>query len=1179
MNLIRKKLYQRLLPLILICFVTTLSVNAQNININFKDAPIKSILKEITRQSGYTFVYSDLLKEVENKISINYTKKDEGIEPLLKQIFSGTKVTWNVIGKQIALVSGLKEGSKSPGSFLLKGIVRDDLNEPVPGVTIQNKANGKVTISGIDGSYNIEAKEGDQILFAFMGMADYVLPVGKSNSVNILLKPDVIDLKDVVVTGYQTISKERAPGSFSTVGIELLNKPSTSLEQSIIGNVSGIQIVNKAYRGREEGFIIRGQTSLGANSNPLIIVDGFSIEGSISSINPNDIASITVLKDASAASIWGARSANGVIVVTTKNPQKSKQSKVNIELNAFVKFSGKMDLDYAIPLASSAETIEYEKMGFESNFFKLGSPIGNNYSSSLYYSYARMYSQAVVAMNENRLGIFNGNLNTELQRLSSLDNRDQIKKYLLNSPVTQQYNLSISGGTEKLTNILTIMYDKNLDDFKGNDRQRYTFNYRTKIDLFKWLELSVGSMYQYNKSNNNGLTLAEIALMSPYDMLLDADGKYLSVQKDLYLPIIDRYITQKGVKFPYNDWTYNPLQEMRGRDISTISSYGRVQAGLKFKVIKGLTYESKFQYEIMNDSYKKLYSEDTYQVRFNVNYNSQWNGSPTTAVKQNYARGKAISEAYNKLDAWNFRNQINYDRTFYNKHSVSIIAGTEVSERLYQTVSYPLMYGFNSELLSVTSPINGITSPSNPIYNMFGSSTSISYPSPSRTYSVDKYFSVYGNASYTYNDKYTLSGSVRTDASNLISSDPTIRYSPFWSVGLSWNMGKESFMNDVDFVNRLALRATYGFNGNVDKSTSVTPLISVWGQNQNYGTGYGTISNYGNPYLSWEKTGALNFGIDFSILNNKISGKIDYYNKQGRDLISTVSIANVYGSDYQNINAISMYNKGFELTVGSNLRKGVFSWNGTLNVAYNKNRITKLFKSKSTLANRIYGPGSGWQYAEGYDANTYWAFKYGGIQSIGGIMQPVIVDKDGKNPRAMTSSNTSFDSYNYLIGSGTYVAPLVIGMNNSFKYGDFNLSFILTGYFGHKFKRLGFNYPTMTRGNGNINKYYDEIKNCDPNEFIPLPSNGTYPSQIASYADYLSNIIVSAANIRIQEINLTYDVPKRVLAAINMSGISVYGQLNNVGVIAFNKYGQDPFYPMGSYKPGVSYTFGAKINF
>jgi hypothetical protein len=198
-----------------------------------------------------------------------------------------------------------------------------------------------------------------------------------------------------------------------------------------------------------------------------------------------------------------------------------------------------------------------------------------------------------------------------------------------------------------------------------------------------------------------------------------------------------------------------------------------------------------------------------------------------------------------------------------------------------------------------------------------------------RAETYDRYFSLYANASYTFNNKYTVSGSYRVDASNLISSDASIRYSPFWSVGGSWQIGKEDFVKDINWLDRLVLRATYGFNGNVHKSTSIDPLVKIYVWQAKWGAYRGTISNYGNPYSCWEKTGALNIGVDFSVLGNKLYGSIDYYNKQGRDLISKVAVPEVFGtSSSQDMNSVEMYNKGVEFSLSSNLSKGDFSWNG-----------------------------------------------------------------------------------------------------------------------------------------------------------------------------------------------------------------------------------------------------------
>lgn len=1173
---------------LLVLLLCTSALWAQSIKIKQTNAPISLILKEIQKQSGYSFVYSNLLEGINNKVSISHEGSVSDINSLLNKLFKDTDIVYEIKGKQIALLdnkikqgSGKNEKTAPISQIAVKGKVTDENGEPLVGVGIQNETTREFASTNFDGDYSINAKNGDKLLFSYIGMENTSVIVGNKSLINITLKTDAIALENVVVTGYQTISKERATGSFNTVSVEQLNKPQTSVEQALVGNVSGLQIIDKGYNEREESIIIRGLTSLGANSAPLIIVDGFAIEGSLSSLNPNDIANITVLKDAAAASIWGARSANGVIVITTKS---AKKGKVNVELNAFVKFSGKMNLDYANPLASSAETVEYEKLAFETNNFTQGHHISSDtWTWRAYNEYGKNYTQATIAMNENKFGyLTDSELSATLSRLASQNNKDQIRKYMLSAPVTQQYNLTVSGGNEKVTNILSMMFDKNIGEMKGSENGRYTINFRNNIALFKWLDINVGTMVQYDKSMNNGLTLADIQKMSPYDMLVDNNGDYLHVQNNLYLPLVDRYITQKGVQFPYSDWTYNPIREMNGTNIKEENIYGRVQAGLKIKFMEGLSFDSKIQYEIQKSNYRAHYLEDTYKVRFAVNYLSKWNGSPSSTPKQQLAKGDALQTSEGDLKAWNARNQLNFERTFADKHNVSVIAGTEVYERVYATTSNPLMYGYNDNNLTFTAPPGGITDYP---YNMFDSEdyyeymTALYYPGTAtmKAETCDRYFSLYANASYTYNNKYTLSGSYRVDASNLISSDAAIRYSPFWSVGASWNMSKEDFMQDADWLNRLVLRATYGFNGNVDKSTSIDPLIKVYYYNDKWGAYRGTISNYGNPYLCWEKTGALNIGVDFSVLGNKLSGSIDYYNKQGKDLISKIAVADVFGtSSSQDMNAVQMHNKGIELSLSSNLSKGDFTWNGNLNFSYNKNKITKLYKNSSIQGNRLYGPGSGWEYYEGYDANTLWSLRYGGMMDVAGMYQPVIVDKNGENPIPMTTYYTSL-SEDYIVGTGTTVPPCILGFTNSFKYRNLSLSFIITGYFGHKFRATGFNYPMVEYGVAAPNKYYSDALNANPDKMVTFEKE--YPSYFSDYMQFIDYNVQSAANIRFQEINLTYSLPKNVTNFIGISGAQVYGQLNNIGVIAFNKNNEDPFYPMGTYKPGMACTFGVKINF
>ena len=1163
---------------------TAVYANAQNYSIKIENQSLSRALAEITRVTGYKFVYSSA---VEAKLgeTTSIECNNEKITSILDKLFAGKQISYKIEGKNIALAPATATHSPGGKFGTVKGKVADETTgEPLAGVAVMNEASKNMSLSDSEGNYSIAAKEGDILDFSLMGMESYYATVGKKAVVDIILKPDVIALEDVIVTGYQTISKERATGSFENVGDKLLDRPHTSVEQSLVGNIAGLQVVNRGYgTSRDEQIVIRGITSLGSNARPLVVVDGFPIDGSLSSLNPNDIASISVLKDAAAASIWGARSANGVIVVTSKS---GKKGKVSVEFNAFVKASDYFDLDYANPLATSAETVEYEKLGFSTSFFNRGSYMADNYSSAIYGDYNRMYSQASVLMNENRLGyISDGDLTAALAKLSSNDNRDQIRKYIMAKPFTQQYNLSISNATDRTNNYLTLMYQNDLGYFQGDCNSTYMINYRSTVSPYRWLDISFSSMFQYQIEKTKNGSVSILQKMSPYDMLLDANGNYLHVQNNLYLPIIQRNIVDKGINFPYSNWTYNPLQEMRETNNSINSLSSRFQLGLTFKLAKGFEFVSKMQYELSSFFSKNLFGENSYRVRFNVNECTTWDGNPNTTPSQNWAKGMAIQESSETSNGYDFRNQLNFDRTFNEKNAISVIAGTEVSNKVTMSNSGPLMYGYNDAQLSLTPPLNGVQSGYNYFFNMFGQmefSNSPSYPFGNRDYATDRFFSIYANASYTYDRKYTLSASARSDASNLISSDPSIRYSPFWSVGALWNVTEENFMKSYDWVDRLALRATYGFNGNVDKSTSVDPLISIFGSNFYTGTDSGIISNFGNPYLRWERTGTLDLGFDYSLFNGKLFGKFDYYDKEGRDLISTVSTPVVYGSDSQSMNAISMYNKGVELTVGTSLSSGDFNWTGNFSFAYNKNKITKLYKDAGTLAYRVYGHGSGWEYTEGYDASTLWVFKYGGVQEVSGVKQPVIIDKNGENPRGMNTYNTSFDSQNYLVSAGPAVAPWVVGFNSSFSYKNLSLSVLMTGYFGHKFIRTGFNYPEMNYGVGNINKYYSEVKNGSSDDFVPIPdfaSGETYPRYLSGYSNVLDYLVCDASNIRIQEINLTYSLDKDVVNKIGIGGLSIYGQLNDVGVILFNKYGQDPFYPLGSIKPGISGTLGLKFNF
>ncbi len=1161
----------KMLLFFLLCSTTILS--AQEVDLSFKDAGLKVVLQEITEQTGYQFFYSENILSPQKTVTVEYKGKAEPIGALLDKIFNGTNIIYKVNGKQVALtLANVTPPPTSKSGNVINGTVTDNNGATVPGVTVLNKTTNAYAVSDNNGKYSIAAKEGDVLSFMSIGFTTADLIVGKSANVNASIESDIQRLDDVVVTGYQTISRERATGSFDIVGVEQLNKPSVDLSSRLVGVAAGVQATMNS-EGEYE-FEIRGQTSLNAVAAPLVIVDGFPIEGGLSSLNPNDIESISILKDAAAASIWGAKSANGVIVVTSKRGTADKG--VRIEFNSFWKISNKMDLEYARDLASSSEIIEYEKRGFDTDWFGGSSYWGYVENGNSANDLEKPYSQAVLAMNEHRLGFMTeSEVNTVLDRLRKTDNADQINKYLLDNPFSQQYNLSIYGNSDRMTNVLSLMYENGNGkgqngNVQGNANNKYMVNYRANVNVFKWLDFYFNGAVSYEELNYNGDS--SWASLSRYDDIVDAQGNPVPVISSFYMPNIERWVPYES--FPYSDWTYNPINEREGRDFSTVTLNLRAQGGLTVKVIEGLTLDSKFQYEIYRNNTRNIYDESTITVRNYVNTYTSWDKS-TNTLKQNVPSGGFLDQSKSEVNSYNWRNQINFNREFAQKHNISFIAGTEISSRVSTSTTSPRTFGYNDDKLTVGTFPNGIGgSGALKLTNWRGTSVTLPY-THSYSYSTDRYFSLYGNLVYTFNKKYTISGSARTDASNLITDDPKYRYAPFWSVGASWNIKAENFMKDVEWVDRLMLRATYGSNGNVDKSTSFQPLINVNGTQNSYIQDYtATISSYGNPTLRWERTNTIDIGVDFDLFGGALSGKLDFYNKKGKDLIVSMSIPAVNGTSTQKLNMAEMTNRGIEVELGTmqKIYGNDIVWYGNVNFSYNYNMIDELFKTTYSASN-LYNGGTS-SYVQGYNANTLWAFEYAGVNENG---KPVV--KGVGTDRYDFTAWTPGDGRDYMLDMGTKVAPMAMGFSSSFKIYDFDLSFMITGKFGHVFNGAMFNYPSMTSGSALPNGRYSEVANGDPMKVVPIPENEPRYYFWDRFYPYLNYRVQNASHIRFQELNLSYNLPAKIAKVIGIESAKIYAQASNLFTINFNKYNEDPEYPLGSIKPVTGFTFGLNLTF
>ena len=1063
------------------------------------------------------------------------------------------------------------------------GTVTDNNGAPVPGVSVFVEGTMNATSTDLDGYYAIQAKDSDNLLFSCIGYENVIRAVGKGGVINVVMTESLESLEGVVVTGYQTISKERATGSFDIVGKAQLEKPATDISSRLIGASPGLAYTQDVYGNPT--FQIRGISTFAASAPPLIVIDGFPVESTFESINPNDVENITVLKDAAAASIWGAKSANGVIVITTKNAKSnSDKPVVNVDYSAFYKVSPKLDLDYTLSHASVDDIIDYEVNNFYNEWANASIPTDATTSigrrTSVYMALTDAYNGV----------ISDAEAQARINKLRGQNNYDQVRDLLLQNASTHQQNVNISIATRRSSTALSLLYQADKQIYKDRDSKKYNINFRNKTEVFKWLDFSVNGTLNYTDRNNSGYGLSG---MAPYEMLVDENGDYIKYDYSYYSAYLNKNVPLEN--FPYQDWQFNPVEEMRSRNLRSNSILGRVNTGFTFKIIDGLTIDAKAQYEMLMNRSHNYYSDKTYYVRTMVNTAATWDHD-TNEVVLNLPEGGVLDQSRSQSNVLTLRAQANFNRTFADKHNVAAVAGIETIDNEYQGFGYPTTYGYNENDLSVGSLVNGFGGTG--IYALKdwqGDPLAIDYLN-TFSHSVDRYFSAFANASYSYDRKYTVSGSVRSDASNLITDDPKYRYAPFWSVGASWQIANEDFLKDVRWVDALGLRATFGHNGNVDKSTTFQPLLNpnptpsiITGENLIGPNGMNPMASYGNPTLRWERTKTLDVGTDFQFFGGKLRGKVDYYSRHSIDLIAKVSLPKVMGTSSITLNNGEITNRGVEIEIGSTLpiSKNVV-WDGTLGFSYNKNNIRKLNVLPSNAYYLVYYKNSdpigsaSYNWLEGHDMNTLWTYKYGGMKNVGTEtspnMQPTIIGKDGQQ-QTLAGWPTG-DALNISYAMGTTVAPVNMSFNTSLKVYDFDISLILTGKFGHKFLRESFNYPVLDAG-GIPNSKLSEVVNCDPNEMVPFPMN---PQDDGfdfwdRFYPYMSYLVADASLIRVQEINVSYNLPKSCIDWLKIRGVKFYVQANNPFNIYFNKWNEDPEFRRGSVRLQSAYLFGIKCNF
>jgi len=1111
---------------------------SQQINISQQNAKLEDVFIQIMEQTDYHFLY--LSQTLKGSKPVNIELKDATLTEALNQCFTGQPLTY-VLDNNTIIVKMIQ-----PPPPPITGKVANSKGETLPGVSIAVKGTGKGTVTDANGNYSIEVTGTEKVLvFSYIGMKTQEILVDGRTIINIVLQENIAQLNEVVVTGFQTISKERATGSFGLVKQDKLNLTqlsSTNFTAGLEGLAAGV-LVDKSGN-----IQIRGVSSIYSSKAALVVVDGFPIEGDLNTVNPKDIETITVLKDASAASIWGVRASNGVIVITTKT-NKSDAEKVQFDFSSNITIGDEPNFGYFNrPTASEFINFEKETIAKGNGWFNPAQANRNGYSrvQELY-------------LKKSTGELSDAQVIEGLDKLSKNNYLDQQDLFYRKS-FKKQLNLLLTGGTRKNQYYASIGYTNNLATSIGNNDKTIIVNIKNTLKLLERLNLNMGVNTTLFDSDNNGLDVYSFTSGNPYDMTLDENGNPLPQYNYIAQRIKQGYY-DKG----YLNWDMNNLQELNNSDKNLQKRSSRLSVGLDYKIIDGLDISSKFLYEMGNGKDRNYQNMNMYYVRNMINSWTVFDPTKKVYVYK-FPKGPILDLTKSSFDSWTFRNTLSYNKTLSEIHNINVVTGTEV-RKILNLSNRERYYNYNDRALSVNNFDAFAMSQYNENYR--GDYNSYSW-NPNFSEKQDRFFSFFGNASYTYQGKYTLSGSARVDQANLFGTDPKYRYDPTWSTGFSWRASEERFIKDIKVIDHLLFRATYGINGNIGNS-SPYPTAS-------YGTNFNTqenslsFSNPENQQLRKERTAVTNVGVDFSLFKSRLSGSIDVYNKLSTDLLGRVNLDPTTGFSSTLMNTAELSNKGVDINLNGHILEGDFVWDLTLNFGYNTSIVEKVQNPSNVATSYINGSTP----IQGKPLDYLFSYRWAGLSDKG---EPQVYDAKGN----VVNWTTQMNDVNALKYVGSLTPRFYGGVITTLAFKNFSVTPIISYKLGHKM-RLPRPEMALSGLNTDIDNRWKKPGDEAITDIPAVYSSSYMNSTWRNYYLYNDTWDEDASFVRLKSLTCSYDFTSLIKRNIFTKAHLVF-QLNNLWLWTANDKGIDPeYYDMMSGKytvmPAVkTYTIGLNLNF
>lgn len=1028
----------------------------------------------------------------------------------------------------------------------VKGTVSDgSTKEPLPFVTIQLKGTTQGANSDDNGFYTMDVPSNATLIFSFVGYRPLEIAVNGKSVINVAMEPEAEMLEDLIVVAYGTAKKSSFTGSSSLVKSDKLDsKPITTVTNALVGAASGVQVsTSNGQPGSSPSVYIRGLGSISASNTPLIVLDGMPYDNSISSINPNDIESLTVLKDAASSALYGSRAANGVLMITTKKGGKERL-RVNVKFNQG--FTAKQSNDYKTVGLNDYVTLYWENLRNQyvrdgKSYEAAGQEAALNLFDNLTYNPFNVPNNQVLDSNG---GI---NPNAKSKWADDTDWYDAIQRVGKRTDAA----ISISGGTEKSDYFASIGYTKEQGYIIGSDFKRYTARANVNSQITKFLK--VGTNLSANMSSSNGNQnessgnninpfrfVRYIGPIYPIHLHNPETGEYLYDENGEKIYDFGTGYSVGGISVPLRDYISgnNPAKELQER-----------YDGYKRNTING-----------------KVYAEVSFLKDFKFTFNggvgtNAYLASSATIVYPEKGNTGNATKSNSFTTTWTFNELLTYNKDI-GKHHVDVLIGHESYDYKYNYLSASMKdqkFDNNYELGNYTN-INSMPS---------------SYTS---SYATEGYLS---RLNYDYDSKYFVSASFRRDGSSRFYKDS--RWGNFWSVGGGWRIDRENFMKSVKFIDMLKLRFSYGEVGNDDVG-GYYPWRATYKNSQNAEEAGYIQSSLGNRDLKWEVSRNVDVALEFSFIN-RIKGSIEFFNRQSDNLLFSIPLSPSAGITEQDMNTGTMYNRGVEFEVTGNIfTKRDFTWDVSFNATHLENKITKLpvepFKSGVHKVE------------EGHSRYEFWLRQWKGVDPATGSSLYVPEDEfltTSKNLVEIDGNKytTNIEEAKYAY-SGKSMPKLTGGITTNLAYKGFTLSLNFYYQLGGKMYDVVYS-NLMSPGTGSLSYstlHVDMLKRWQkPGDVtnVPRVSNGSDSKDL--YAGS-TRWLVSSNMLELTTINFGYKFPEKWITKLGVTDLRLYCSAENMFQLTKRK----GIYPRRNvfsgyssngdvYLPSRVFTFGINVSF